>query len=216
MGVTVTVRGTAEAFHRPERATVHFRVAFDGPQQASVFASTRAAAAQIADEIASLHSPDDGPVTWWSTDQLHSWSEPGMGKDGSLPPVHHATVGFAVKFSDFDRLGSWLGTVGEYPGVRIERIEWALTRVREAQLVPDVRWRAVADARQRAQTYADAFGLGEVSVVAIAEPGLLPHAAHPEMTLMRASVASGSGQALEFVPQDVRLDAAIDVVFTAG
>ncbi|HYZ68509.1 MAG TPA: SIMPL domain-containing protein, partial [Mycobacterium sp.] len=52
--------------------------------------------------VAPMDDPHNGPVTWWSADQLRTWSRRPWSKDGKqLPLVHHAAVSLEVQFRDF-------------------------------------------------------------------------------------------------------------------
>ena len=57
--------------------------------------------------ISPLAGADDAAVTWWSADQLRTWSNRPWNKDGrQLPLVHHVSVGVKVEFADFTALSA--------------------------------------------------------------------------------------------------------------
>ena len=219
-GVTITVQGSFDAFHPAERAIVHLGVGFEGPEKSQVHALTARAAAEVTETISALHVPDRGPVTWWSSDQLRVWAERPWNKDGKqLPLVHHAAISFQVKFSDFGRLGSWISDVSAAPGVTVARIDWALTEGRRTEFTRQARERAVRDAHDKAQAYADSLELGSVRAIAIADPGMLGNRAvaqGPTMGLSsRAAAMSGGGGDVRFVPEDIEVSARVDAIFSA-
>ncbi len=221
-GVTITVQGSFDSFHPAERATVNVRVGFEGPDKTAVHTSTARASAEVADGVSTMYAPDQGPVTWWSSEQLRTWSERPWNKDGKqLPLVHHAVVSFQVKFSDFERLGSWVSDIGAAPGVTIDSIDWALTEARRVELIQLARERAVADAREKAQAYAASLGVGAVRPVAVADPGMLgnqiiaQNAAPTQFA--RAAAFSGGGRVdISFVPEHIKVSAVVDAIFTTG
>ncbi|WP_006243904.1 SIMPL domain-containing protein [Mycolicibacterium tusciae] len=112
MSTEITVRGAFSAFRPAERGTVHSTVAYEGPQMAPVYDRVATDLALLKSSIVALE--EQGAVTWWSADQLHTWSTRPWNDEGKkLPLVHHATVGVEVKFGDFAALSRW---VGEHDG----------------------------------------------------------------------------------------------------
>ena len=173
--------------------------------------------------VARLKDGDQGAVTWWSAEQLRTWSNRPRNQDGTrLPLVHHASVGVEVKFRDFTALSRWVGEhVSNTEGFRISRVEWALTSKRRNDLAQKARTRAVRNAATRAQQYADALGLGKVTPVAIADAGMLGAGMNPDggrgvAHLRAGATASGRGPDVELVPEDIEVSAAVDARFTAG
>jgi len=223
MPTQVTVRGSYSAFLPPERATVHATVGLEGPTLAPVYDGVVRALAAVSDSVAELHRPEAGPITWWSTTRIATWSRRPWNKDGKqLPLVHHASVGVKVKFSDFEALADWLrGHVGQTSGFHVERIEWALTELRKQGLTREVRARAVEDARSRAQEYADALDLGAVTPTEIADAGMLSGRVSPESSATAAYARKGGpgggGDAdLALVPEDIEISAYVDARFVVG
>ena len=217
--VTITVRGEFEAAHPPERATVRLGVGAEGATKDAVFASAVQTARVLNGQIESLMDAEHGPVTWWASDQVRTWSHRPWNQDGrQLPQVHHAGVDFTVRFSDFEVLSKWLSGVSAMQGVSVSGIEWTLTEPRKVQLTDQVRAAAVHDARDKAQSYASSLGLGTVRVVAIADVGMLG-TAPPTSPMPRAahmmSAAPESAEELSLTPQDVLLLAAVDARFVA-
>ncbi|MEP6598869.1 MAG: SIMPL domain-containing protein [Actinomycetota bacterium] len=219
--VTITVRGSFDSFHPPERGTVHITVAFEAPQKDSAYQSATSTAAAIADRITPLFDRDRGPVTWWSSDQIRTWSSRPWNQEGKqLPLVHHAAVSYQVKFGELTRLNAWVSDVVTEPGVTIDRVEWALTEGRRVELTRLARDRAVHDARDKAQAYASSLGLAELRAVAVADAGMLgDHPLGRDQTAMalaaRGSGAPISGDELRLVPDDIVLSATVDARFVA-
>jgi hypothetical protein len=169
--------------------------------------------------VTPLKAGDDGPVTWWSAEQLRTWSNRPWNKDGiQLPLVHHASVGIEVKFRDFSSLSRWVGQhIANTEGFAISHVEWALTSKRRTELQRQAHTRAVEDAVARAQLYADALGLGRIRPVAIADAGMLSANLHPDggagAAYMRAAAAVGGGSDVELIPEDIEVSATVDARF---
>ncbi|MDV3124051.1 SIMPL domain-containing protein [Mycobacterium sp. 21AC1] len=220
MPTEIIVRGSCSAFQPPERATVHATVSFEGPAIEPVYERVARDLDAVKASIGPLHNPDDGPVTWWSTAQLHTWANRPWNNEGKqLPLVHHASVGLEVKFSDFTALSRWVGEhITGTAGFALSRIEWALTAVHREELVVEVHTGAVRDAVVRAQRYADALGLGPIRPVAIADAGMLGHSSPADVPQLRAmaAVPMGSAREVELVPADIEVSVSVDARFLAG
>ena len=199
MSTEITVRGSFSAFERPERGTVHATIAYEGPVMEPVYGRVARDLDAVKASIAPMDDKDNGAVTWWSADQLRTWSNRPWHKDGKqLPLIHHASVGLEVKFRDFSALSRWVGEhVANTEGFRVAHVEWALTAKRREALEKEVRTRAVRDAVTRAQAYADALGLGQVRPVAIADAGMLgtrTESGHSTAYMRAAAVGGGAGR----------------------
>jgi hypothetical protein len=219
MPTDITVRGTFTAFQTPERGTVHASIAFEGPAMQPVYDRVARDLEAVKVSITPLKNGDDGAVTWWSAEQLRTWSNRPWNNDGrQLPLVHHASVGIDVKFRDFAALTRWVGQhIANTEGFRVSRIEWALTSKRRTELQRQVRTRAVEDAVIRAQQYADALGLSKIRPVAIADAGMLGASLHPEggtgPAYLRAAASPAGGPDIELLPADIEISAAVDARF---
>lgn len=218
----ITVRGRFTASRAPERGTVHARVELEGPEPEQVYAAvadrTRAVTAAVTD----LHDEEHGPVTWYSVQDVRTWAVRPWNQEGrQLPLVHHAAAQVQVRFSDFGALSAWLRAQAALDGFRTDHVEWTLTEGHERTLTEEVRAAAVLDARDKAQAYADALGLGPVRVLALADAGMLGTGPHPsygggEPYAAAAMRAEASGGGVELVPGDIEVTAEVDARFVAG
>jgi len=151
--------------------------------------------------------------------QLRTWSHRPWNPDGvQLLPVHHARVGVEVKFRDFTELSPWVGEhVANTDGFRVSRVQSALTVKRRDELMRQVSTKAVLDACNRAQQYADALGLGKIHPVAVADAGMLGESLHPRPVsdaYLGVGSASSAGDAdVELVPEHIEVSAAVDARF---
>lgn len=222
MPTEITVRGTFSAFQPPERGTVRASIAYEGADMGTVYDRVAHDLGVLKDSITRLQSAEPAPITWWSVEQLRTWSRRPWHKDGKqLPMVHHASVGIEVKFADFAALSRWVGEhVSGTEGFRVAQVIWALTAARQDALVADARTRAVRDAAARAQHYADALALGAVRPVAIADAGMLGVQQLAEAggggTFLRAAARPAGGGDVELVPEDIEVSAIVDARFLAG
>ncbi|MDZ5621383.1 SIMPL domain-containing protein [Nocardioides bizhenqiangii] len=223
MTTEITVRGSYSAFQPPERATVRATLGFEGPQMQPVYDRVVHDLEAVKTSIVEIHDPERGPVTWWSTQHVRTWANRPWNQDGKqLPLVHHASVGVQVKFRDFAVLARWVGShVERTAGFSIAGVDWALTERARHQLARDVRARAVQDAAERAQEYADALELGPVHPVALADAGMLGNGLHPmaggaETAFMRGEAAKDGAAELALAPDDIEVAAVVDGRFVAG
>jgi hypothetical protein len=216
----ITVRGTFVVFEPPERGTVHATVAYEGPEMEPVYGRVARDLDTLKTSIGPLQDPDNGPVTWWSTAALRTWTNRPWNQDGKqLPLVHHASVGVQVKFSDFAELSRWVTQrITAIEGFRVSNVEWTLTGKRRAELQARVRTEAVRDAVDKARQYATALDLVDVRPVGIADAGMLGAdlrpAAEGRAAYARAAAVSG-GPDVELAPEDIEISAAVDARFVA-
>lgn len=226
MDTDITVRGTFKTSQPPERGVVHVSISYAGPSMEPVYGQVASDLDVTKRSLAELGAGDRPAVTWWSADQLRTWSDRPWNQDGEqLPLVHHAGVDLEVKFRDFSALAAWVRErVTTAEGFRVTHIKWALTAGRHDELIRDVRRGAVHDALDRAQLYADALGLGQVRPIAIADVGMLTSGSEPDgdhrQIHMVARAELGLGQAghgpdVELVPRDIEVTASVDVRFVA-
>lgn len=221
--VLITVRGEHRAFRAPERATVRLRVSLEAAAADAAYAGVVESSSQITESLRTLHDPDEGPVTWWSSDQVRTGAHRPWNKDGKqLPLVHTAQVGFEAKFKDFEALSAFLGRTLAIRGASVQGIEWALTEAVRLGLQTTVRTEAVRDARRRAQVYADALGLGMVRAVEVADAGMLGqgldarNAGPAGFSRAAAAMSAPDSDALDLTPQHIELSAQVDCRFVAA
>jgi uncharacterized protein len=217
MSTEITVRGSFTVSQQPERGTVHASISYEGAELEPVYDHVARDLETVKASVAPLHDAERGPVTRWSAEQLRTWSRRPWNDDGEqLPFVHHANVDVAVKFLDFQALSRWVGehTAGT-EGFRVSSIEWALTKTRQDELSREVRSSAVKEAVTRAQQYADALGLGQVSPLALSDVGMLKAEAHFVSAQPRAMSAAHGGPDVELVPRDIEVSAEVDARFLA-
>ncbi|HKH08598.1 MAG TPA: SIMPL domain-containing protein [Agromyces sp.] len=220
--VQITVVGKSEIHHPAERGTVTLLVSFEGSESAAAFDPAARLHGSITDELRTLREAQPAPITWWSTGSLQTSSRRPWNQEGKiLPPVFTTATEIEAKFSDFAALAEWTSRVALLNGVTVRGIEWALTEQTRDELRGRVRSEAVASARQKAEEYAASLGLGALSPVAVADPGMLEAGMQPSEPVapvgmrMAAALADGS-PALEFTPEHITVEAAVHARFTAA
>lgn len=217
----ITVQGEAETRIPAERARVSAGVHAWGPEREAVFARAVAAADAISSLTEPLLEPHEGAVRSWSKERVRVWSERPWNNEGKqLDPVQHAALDVQAVFADFDALARWVEKVALIPDAQLSSIEWELTDETRLGALGGVRSDAVADAVAKATTYAKAIGLGTVTAIAVADPGMLGDRGGNEgggmpyrMSAMKASDSMVAE--LEFRPEPIVLTAAVDARFVA-
>jgi uncharacterized protein len=216
----ITVQGEFSAWYPAERATVSVTIAFDGPERELVFVSARDAADSLRQTVEKLHESGVGPVTWWSSDRLRVWSDRPWNQDGAqLPPVYQASIGFEVKFKDFATLNDWVEDVALRDGASVTSISWDLTEATRTAVTAEVRSRSVKDAVTKATVFAQSIGLGSVTAVALADPGMLGEhvsgGSEPSMRAMKAFDVGSTGGSLDLKPEEIEVSSVVDARFHA-
>jgi uncharacterized protein len=220
--VEITVRGSHHAKAVPERAKVRVRVARDGGDVERVVGEVARLSERVRDSVTALHDAEAGPVVAWSSDRLQTWSSRPWNQDGDqLPLVHHAQVGFDAEFADFTSLGRWLSDTATIDGLAVDGVEWTLTDDHRDELLSEVRAGAVADARAKAEVYAKALGLGRVSVLAVADAGMLGlHPVgggdHDPVPVARMRAMAAAVPDVELAPSPITITAEVDARFVAS
>lgn len=219
--LTLTVRGSARAEHAPERATVRFTVAADGPERDAVLAAARTA---LAATTALLQS--HGPALDWSVDQLTVTAQRPWTNDGSQTAVVHraAAMGRAVAGSEASpvdpvAVAAVVDALAAEPLAAIDGVEWTLTDASLARARAAVRQGAVADALEAAETLASAVGRPRIRVVALADPGMLDGGGTgggPQPRFEKAmAMAAEMGGGFSLQPQPIVVESAVDARFSA-
>ncbi len=222
----ISVQGEHRAWYPAERATVRVSVHAFGPKRDAVLQRSVAAADTIRGQLESMLDKDAGPVTWWSSDRVSVWSERPWNNEGKqLPLVYHSAIDFTAKFKDFDALSSWVEQVAAIEDVIVASLSWDLTEATRTSANTEVRSRAVKDAVAKAAVFAQAVGLGSVTAIALADPGMLgdPNAGNggafaPAPRMMQAKMAydaGGGAPQLQLKPEDIEVVCLVDARFSA-
>ncbi|CAN5277065.1 SIMPL domain-containing protein [soil metagenome] len=219
----ITVQGEYSACYPAERATVTASIHADGPKRDTVFTRAVEASDALRNLIESIHDKQVGPITWWSSDSVRVWSERPWNSDGKqLAPVFHAAVDFSVTFSDFEALARWVESAAGIDAVSVGSISWSLTDATRTSATVEVRSRAVKDAVAKASVFAQSIGLGSVTAIALADPGMLGDPSGvgpgPQPVFARGAMKAqfdGAGAHLALKPEEIAVASVVDARFVA-
>lgn len=170
--VEITVAANHTIMEPPERGTVHASISLERTDMEAAFDAATADLRRIKESIDAIYDRGVGPITWYAFEQGRTGRRTTRDDDGRITGEFYRTsVDIEVKFCDFEALTRWLRWNLALESLRVHRVEWALTAERRASVERAARQEAVRDARQRAQDYADALGLGPVGVRSICDDG---------------------------------------------
>lgn len=221
----IAVEGQATRTHPAERGTVNLHVAFSGTLRNDVVDQVARTHTILVDQVKAHVST--GAAERWDADSVHSYVYDDRVKNsqtGGKQRIRRfrASARLSVTFRDFEVLSTWLADVMDVEGVEIDRITWNLTDETRKALLAEARIEAAEETAVRAQSYADALGLGPVAPVAIYEAGLRGGGngggGHTPMYAMRAGMMSdGDGGAqVELQPRDIDVDVTLSADYEAG
>jgi uncharacterized protein YggE len=220
----IAVEGQATRTHPAERGTVNLHVAFSGTLRNDVVDQVARTHTILVDQVKAHVST--GAAERWDADSVHSYVYDDRVKNsqtGGKQRIRRfrASARLSVTFRDFEVLSTWLADVMDVDGVEIDRITWNLTDETRKALLAEARIEAAEETAVRAQSYADALGLGPVAPVAIFEAGLRGGGngggGHAPMYAMRAGMMSdGDGAQVELQPRDIDVDVTLSADYEAG
>ena len=222
---TITVQGEHSAWYPAERAIVSASVHAYGAKRDAIFTRAVTAADAVRSLIEAVYDKQAGPITRWSSDSVRVWSERPWNNEGKqLSPVFHSAVDFSVKFRDFTALSGWVEALAEVPDVTVGSISWELTEATRIGATTEVRSRAVKDAISKATVFAQSIGLGKVTAIALADPGMLgdpsagggPAPGFAARSMMKASYDGGGSAQLQLKPEEIAVSSAVDARFIAS
>lgn len=219
----IAVEGQATRTHPAERGTVNLHVAFSGTLRNDVVEQVARTHTILVEQVKAHVST--GAAERWDADSVHSYVYDDRVKNsqtGGKQRIRRfrASARLSVTFRDFEVLSTWLADVMDVDGVEVDRITWNLTDETRKALLAEARIEAAEETAVRAQSYADALGLGPVAPVAIFEAGLRGGGnggGHTPMYAMRAGMMSdGDGAQVELQPRDIDVDVTLSADYEAG
>lgn len=216
--VTITVRGEDETRLSPERATIRVSVRTEGPERASVVDKIMALSEPVRASIA--QRKDTGTVAEWTSKRLAVSADRPWNNEGKrLALVYHASIDFTATFSDPSELSLWVSEVSAWDGVEVGWVDWHLTPETRAKVESEVASSAVGVAVRRAEAYAAALGLGEVTPVEIADVGLISQGQAPSapqlMKARGAAFSADSAPSMQYEPDEIVVSATVEGRFSA-
>ncbi|UUE22135.1 SIMPL domain-containing protein [Microbacterium sp. J1-1] len=217
--VTVTVRGEHERRVAPERATIRVSVRSEGPERTVVVEHVMRLADPVRRSI--TERADTGSIVDWTSTRLSVRAERPWSNEGKrLAPVFYASVDFTATFAEASELSIWASDISPWDGVEVGGVEWHLTPDTRTQIEQEVAAEAVGVAVTRAQAYAGALGLAQVTPLEIADAGLISKGqGSAEAPLMKArggiAFAADAGPAMEYEPDEIVISATVEARFLA-
>lgn len=218
--VTITVRGENETRTAPERATIRVTVRTEGPERASVVDQVMRLAEPIRTSI--TQRKDAGTIAEWTSKRLAVSADRPWNNEGKrLALVYRASIDFSATFSDPSELSLWVSEISAWDGVEVGWVDWHLTPETRARVERDVASSAVSVAVARAEAYANALGLTNVTPLEIADVGLISHdraPSAPQMLKARgaAFAAADSAPTMEYEPDEIVVSATVEARFSAN
>ncbi|SJM49627.1 SIMPL domain-containing protein [Gulosibacter sp. 10] len=193
---TIRAHGTGESHHRAERATVSAHISVASRDRSRSIAEASSLHNRIAERAHGLR--ERGDATWHAADPISTWTrktyEQGSKSKVILEYVTSSRV--RIKLANLDLVASLVTELAE-AGVRTS-VDWALTEAFRLQCERRARKAAVAEARARAEDYADALGERIDRVAIVEEPAEgAPLAAQARF----ASANAGGGEAEVSIPE---------------
>ena len=220
----IAVIGRKTISKAPERATVHLTIGCEADDPDTALQTATVTVNEIHDEIRQLRHDPERPTTWSAVLPIVTRSWRPWNRDGDIKPLRHsATAKVKVKFRDFAALAEFLHTWGAHELVKVNGVEWTLTRDTRIRLREQVLTAAVTDAVYRATVMAHAAGLTAVTMIDVADPGLLagvPAGHDPfisaSLGAVRGSLSGGGDQPAELSPEKLEVAAEVHARFTAA
>ena len=216
----ITVIGTSEYALPPERGTVDLHLLAEDSDPRRAASHVQAESARIDADLRSLAAQEGAPVTWFSVGPLttSSW-QPTTPKGTLGDRRYRASATIRATFADFSALAERVAAWGASEVTNVQQVRWTLTDASRLRVEASALGKAVADARQRAAAIAKACGLTTVTVVEVADPGLLSvgggSGAGPGAPM--AALARGkAAETTELTPEDVTGGATVHARFQAS
>ncbi|MHA6325806.1 SIMPL domain-containing protein [Roseivivax sp. CAU 1753] len=165
----MSVSGTGEAAAVPDMATIRLGVMAQEETATAALDATSEVAGRILERLTAFEiAPRDMQTSGLSLDPVYTRYD---RNDGRPPEIvgFRASNQISVRVRDLDRLGDILGAVTGDGANTLDGLSFGVTD--ETPLLDEARKRAVADARRKAELYAEAAGVTLGQVLSITEQG---------------------------------------------
>jgi uncharacterized protein len=228
----INVTGTSTISRQPERAVIYVNVSNAGSVQSDVTQSVTRTAKQLQTDLNQLAPKDsngkaaaNAPITHWSMQSISTGSYfmyVQKGGNTEKEVRYTASTSFTIRFADFEKLGNACTNLANLPFASISRVGWELTEKTKTAGTSEVRRLAVEDAVSKAKDLARAVGKHNVVPVEISSDAPVSQMRPAVATTMFGSsamappsIASKSGEALNFEPEDINMDCHIHMKLEA-
>jgi uncharacterized protein YggE len=208
--VTISVRGESHVEAPAELGTVTVAVHASDRDGTAAYERVLTRTAELSAELTKLQ--ESGAVVRWSADAVSRWwsHEPKSSR-------RRYEVRQIVRFTmpGPEPIADWLSATADDQSIAPHGVQWSLTDQTTSRLLREMRAAAVAEARTRAQDYADAAGLGPPRLTALSDTDLLGSAGGAEMVGARLMSGGGDELGQTVRPEDIRVAAEVEARFTA-
>ena len=208
MTATVTVRGAAIVSAKPDDADLTFTLSalYPTPDEALSDVAERSGA------LKGILSACDIPERDRITSGISVREERDWEKDHYVHRGYLARTSVIVRLSDAEVIGRLMKDAIADVDAEIAGPRWRVANDNPAHT--ESRKAAIADARRRADAYAEALGVRLGAVAEVSEPGVVSH--HSSRLVMADALYSSTGPSepeLEIEAGDVDIQCSIDVVY---
>jgi hypothetical protein len=209
---TILVRGSGQARALPDRALIRVQVEADGANRDDAYRE----AARLAGSADAVVADRQAAIDRTITTSLVVHPKTRWKKGESVRTGWRASRTSVVEVADFAVLGDLLAELAA-AGAAVDGPTWQLDPTNPVH--GEVRQLAAADARYRADAYAAALGLRVTGVAWVAEPGLRQPSDTVGFMPMAGTMgvtrgASPESEVIDVTPDEMTVDAAVDVGFT--
>ena len=168
MTTDITVRGQARDSRDPDRAVLTIIVRAEARDWAEAHVVVSSSMTTLKSSIETLKVSHPDAIEWVSVGQA---AQTSYTQKGILRFTERVLV--TIAFTDFAAMSEW-AFANTNDAVQLRGISWELSNGVRDIVRAELGQAAIADARARATTFADAAGLKIIGVKALADPGLLP------------------------------------------
>jgi len=192
---TITVQGEGRAEVAPDHARLTVEIVTKGKTAGAASNAHRERAGKGAELLRGMEN--DGLKIERSTFRLNHFRQPVPAGQKAPEPEYQAVTSFALKSTQLDKIDQLVTAIAESGLFEVQNLRFGIDDNNPG--IAAARRDAIADARERAKTYAEAAGVqvGEVIEITDTSPRVLRDMAAP--MAMRAS----AGASMEVSPPDV-------------
>jgi len=220
----ISVQGTHEETVRPEIGRLHAIARAEAPGKAEVLRTATEVVHLLQSEFKRLQQA--GAVTEIVVRPISTSSWHPVSRGRQQPAIYRAQASLRADFTDFTALADLAAQFGDTEGLELNWVEWRLTEATRRDLENTCLTRAVEQARDRALVMARAAGVGDVTFVQLADPGLLGErarghaevfsAAAPMGAMMRGAKMAEELTGIEIQPEDITVGGVVEARFSTG
>lgn len=222
----IHVQGKAKLYRVAERAKLDVQVSSSEYEQSAASANVVTTVSSLQNQLDQLcprldsgEISSEAPVSFYSIGSLTTSNDDEYDDDHSKTGkrIYTATSSVDIRFRDFTKLGELVVSFSTMPFVSLQAIEWKLTEEKQADLEEEAKLEALRHAFKRANGYADVIGRRNVTPVKIDDTQYMYSEGRVMQTARKISsnASFGIGVGLDFEPQQVEVNATLEVEFHA-